>query len=49
MEEKTLQSYFIMSNSIIIRGHERYSQLVSLARSSPGNLFILGNFLLVFS
>lgn len=49
MEEKTLQSYFFMSNSVIIMGHERYSQLVSLARASSGNLLILCDVLLIFS
>lgn len=44
MEEQTLQSNFIMSNSIIIMGHERYSQLVSLARASSGSLVILCDF-----
>lgn len=49
MEEKTLQSYFFMSNSVIIMSHERYSQLVSLARASSGNLFKLCDILLIFS
>lgn len=47
--KKNPQSYFIMLNSIIIMDHEMYSQLISLAVVSSGNLFRLRAFLLIFS
>jgi len=47
--KKTLQSYFIILNSIIIMAYERYLQCISLARTSSGNLFVLCTFLLVFN